>query len=159
MALATRATRMLEQAKVAFTLHQYDYDGEADSIGLAAAAALGVDPACVFKTLMVLADGKPACAIAPSDHEVSMKKAAAALGAKSATMMKPADAERIAGYKVGGISPFGQTRRVGVVLDASASAWEVIYLNGGQRGLQVCLSPDDALRVLGAKLAVITAQP
>ncbi len=158
MALVTRATRMLEQAKAVFTLHRYDYDAEADSIGLAAAAALGVEPACVFKTLMVLADGKPACVIAPSDHEVSMKKAAAALGAKSATMMKPADAERVAGYKVGGISPFGQTRRVAVVLDASASAWQAIYLNGGQRGLQVLVSPGDVLRVLGAKLADITAQ-
>lgn len=157
MSKATRATVMLEQAGVCFSLHSYDYDPDAQSIGLAAAAALGEDPAVVFKTLMVLADGKPACAIAPSDGEVSMKKLAAALGAKAAQMMKPADAERMTGYKIGGISPFGQMRRVPVVIDESALIWDAIYINGGQRGLQVRLVGEDALRVLGAKAADVVA--
>lgn len=157
MSSATRATTVLAQAGVSFSLHSYTYDPDADSIGLAAAAALGEDPALVFKTLMVLADGKPACVIAPSDGEVAMKKLAAALGAKAAQMMKPADAERIAGYKVGGISPFGQTRRVPVVIDDSALVWDAIYINGGQRGLQVRLSGADAARVLGARVAPVTA--
>jgi Cys-tRNA(Pro) deacylase len=108
MAQATRATRMLDAAGVAYVLHAYDYDPSVDSIGQAAAAALGVEAGQVFKTLMVLADGKPACVIAPSDSEVAMKKAAAALGAKHAEMMKPADAERIAGYRIGGISPLAK---------------------------------------------------
>ena len=81
MSSATRATTVLVQAGVSFSLHSYAYDPDADSIGLAAAAALGEDPALVFKTLMVLADGKPACVIAPSDGEVAMNKLAAALGA------------------------------------------------------------------------------
>jgi Cys-tRNA(Pro)/Cys-tRNA(Cys) deacylase len=153
----TRATKALDDAKLAYTLHAYDYDPSADSIGMAAAAALGVTPAQVFKTLMVLADGKPACVIAPSDREVAMKKAAAALGAKSAAMMKPAEAERITGYKVGGISPFGQMRRVAVVMDDSALTHEAIFLNGGQRGLQVRLAPGDAVAALGAKVAGIVA--
>jgi len=157
MSSATRATTVLAQAGVSFSLHSYAYDPDADSIGLAAAAALGEDPALVFKTLMVLADGKPACVIAPSDGEVAMKKLAAALGAKAAQMMKPADAERIAGYKVGGISPFGQTRRVPMVIDDSALVWDAIYINGGQRGLQVRLAGADAVRVLGAKVAPVTA--
>jgi len=106
---------------------------------------------------MVLADGKPACVIAPSDREVAMKKAAAALGAKSAAMMKPAEAERITGYKVGGISPFGQMRRVAVVMDDSAMGQEAIFLNGGQRGLQVRLAPADAAAALGAKVAPVSA--
>ena len=61
---------------------------------------------------MVLVDNKPACVILPSDQEVNLKKLAAALGGKAAQMMKPADAERITGYHVGGISPFGQKKRV-----------------------------------------------
>ncbi|MBB3953313.1 Cys-tRNA(Pro) deacylase [Novosphingobium sediminicola] len=155
MAKATRATQFLDRAGVTFTLHTYDYDPDADSIGQAAAAALSEPAGRVFKTLMVLADGKPACVIAPSDREVAMKKAAAALGVKQAVMMKPADAERITGYKIGGISPFGQTRKVPVVLDASAQEWESIYINGGQRGLQVRLAPDDAISALGARQAEI----
>lgn len=157
MAQSTRATTALAAAGVRFTLHAYAYDAGADSIGAAAAEALGVPAGQVFKTLMILADGKPACAIAPSDGEVAMKRVAAALGVKSAAMMKPADAERITGYKVGGISPFGQMRRVPVVIDESALAWDAIFINGGQRGLQVHLAGADAAQVLGAKIADIGA--
>ena len=157
MALSTRATKMLEQAGVGFDLHAYDYDPSAESIGLAAAAAIGADPGQVFKTLMVLADGKSACVIAPSSGEVSMKKAAAALGAKSAAMMKPADAERLTGYKIGGISPFGQMRKVPVVIDETAILWDAIYINGGQRGLQVRLTGEDARQALDAKFADISS--
>ena len=80
MSRATRATRALEQAGVAFTVHAYDYDPDADKIGIQAAEALGVSPERVFKTLMALVDGKPVCVIVPSDREVSMKKLAAAFG-------------------------------------------------------------------------------
>jgi Cys-tRNA(Pro)/Cys-tRNA(Cys) deacylase len=93
---------MLEQAGIAFTVHSYDYDPDADRIGRQAAESLGEPPERVLKTLMVLVDGKPVCVVVPSDREVSMKKLAAALGGKSAQMMRPADAERISGYKVGG---------------------------------------------------------
>ena len=157
MAQSTRATTALSAAGVPFTLHVYAYDPGADSIGAAAAAALGVAAGQVFKTLMILADGKPACAVAPSDGEVAMKRVAAALGAKAAAMMRPADAERLTGYKVGGISPFGQMRRVPVVLDESALVWDTIFINGGQRGLQVRLSGADAAEVLGATIAEISA--
>jgi Cys-tRNA(Pro)/Cys-tRNA(Cys) deacylase len=154
---ATRATRALAQAGIAFTVHTYEYDPAADSIGLHAASALGEDPARVLKTLMALVDGKPACVIVPSDREVAMKKLAAALGGKAAQMMKPADAERVTGYKVGGISPFGQMRRVPVAIEADALAHDRVYLNGGQRGLQVRLDPRDAARALGAVAAALTA--
>jgi len=157
MAQATRATRALEQAGVAFSVHQYDYDPDVDSIGLAAARALGVGARQEFKTLMVLADGKPACVIAPSDGEVSLKRVAATLGARAAAMMKPADAERISGYKVGGISPFGQARKIPVVLDETALLFDRIYLNGGQRGLQVLLAGSEVARVLGAVVAEVGA--
>ena len=148
---------MLEQAGVAFTTASYDYDPDADHIGLQAAAALGENPQRVLKTLMALVDGKPVCVIVPSDREVSMKKLAAAFGGKSAQMMKPADAERICGYKVGGISPFGQMRRLPVALEETALVHEQVYINGGQRGLQVRLSPADAGRLLAAVVTALVA--
>jgi Cys-tRNA(Pro)/Cys-tRNA(Cys) deacylase len=157
MSKVTRATRMLQQAGVAFTVHSYDYDPDADHIGLQAADALGEPPERVLKTLMALVDGKPACVIVPSDQEVSMKKLAAALGGKSAQMMKPADAERLSGYKVGGISPFGQMRRLPTLIEAAALAHDLVYINGGQRGLQVRLKPQDALAVLEAVAAPVIA--
>jgi Cys-tRNA(Pro)/Cys-tRNA(Cys) deacylase len=159
MAKATRATAALEKAKAAFTVHAYDYDPDADRIGMQAAEALGEPPGRVLKTLMVLCDGKPACAIVPSDAQVAMKKLAAALGGESAEMMKPADAERLTGFKVGGISPFGQMRKVPTAIEATALDQPYVFLNGGQRGLQVRLDPRLAAQVLEAKAAPIIAGP
>jgi Cys-tRNA(Pro)/Cys-tRNA(Cys) deacylase len=158
VAKSTRATALLEKAGVAFTTHAYDYDPDAQRTGLQAAEALGEPPQRVLKTLMALVDGKPVCAIVPSDREVSMKKLASAFGGKSAQMMKPADAERSTGYKVGGISPFGQMRKVPIAIDESALAHDYVFINGGQRGLQVKLDPRDALRVLGANAVALVAQ-
>ncbi|HVW92851.1 MAG TPA: Cys-tRNA(Pro) deacylase [Devosia sp.] len=155
MAKGTPATAALEQAGVPFTLATYDYDPDADRIGLAAAAALGVSPAIVLKTLMAEVDGKPVCVVVPSDHEVSMKKLAAAFGGKSAQMLKPDAAERLTGYKVGGISPFGQRRKVPTAIEETALSNEAVFINGGQRGLQVRLNPADALKALGAKAAAL----
>ena len=157
MSKATRATQTLQKAGIAFTVHAYDYDPDAESIGLQAAEALGEEPSRVLKTLMTLVDSKPACVILPSDREVSMKKLAAALGAKSAQMMKPADAERVSGYKVGGVSAFGQMRPVPVVLEEQAMAHDLVYMNGGQRGLQVRLKPQDAATFLKAVIAPLVA--
>jgi Cys-tRNA(Pro)/Cys-tRNA(Cys) deacylase len=157
MSKATRATQTLEKAGVAFTVHTYEYDPNADHIGLQAAQALGQPPERVLKTLMALVDGKPVCAIVPSDREVAMKKLAAVFGGKSAQMMKPADAERASGYKVGGISPFGQMRKPVAIIEQSSLTAEFVFINGGQRGLQVRLDPRDALRVLEARAASIIA--
>ena len=157
MSKATRATRALEQAGIAFSLHSYDYDPDTDRIGLQAAAALGAPPAEVLKTLMAKLDGKPACVILPSDETVSMKKLAAALGGKSAQMMPPPETERLSGYKVGGISPFGQMRRLPVAIEAAALAHPQVYINGGQRGLQIRLAPSDAAAFLAATVAPLTA--
>ncbi|MCK1757417.1 Cys-tRNA(Pro) deacylase [Bradyrhizobium sp. 137] len=157
MSKATPATRALESAGVAFTLHTYDYDPDAESIGLQAASALGEDPARVLKTLMAVVDGKPVCVIVPSNQEVSMKKLAIAAGGKSAQMMKPPEAERLTGFKVGGISPFGQRKAVRTVLERSALAHDQVYLNGGQRGLQVRVRPADVRDVLTAVVADVIA--
>ena len=148
---------MLKRAGLAFSVHSYDYDPDADSIGLQAAQALGEPPERVLKTLMAAVDGKPVCVIVPSDREVSMKKLAAAFGGKSAQMMKPADAERVTGYKVGGISPFGQKRRAPTAIEASALAHDLVFINAGQRGLQVRLAPQAARDILQAISAPLVA--
>ncbi|WP_426610940.1 Cys-tRNA(Pro) deacylase [Bradyrhizobium sp. McL0616] len=157
MSKITPATRALSAAGMAFTVHTYDYDPDAESIGLQAASALGEDPARVLKTLMALVDGKPVCVIVPSDQEVSMKKLAATVNGKSAQMMKPPEAERVTGFKVGGISPFGQRKPVSTVIEQSALAHDQVYINGGQRGLQVRLKPGDARDALKAVVADVVA--
>ena len=157
MSKTTRATQALDRLGVTFALHHYDYDPDADSIGLQAAEGLGVEPRRVLKTLMAEVDGKPVCAVVPSDAEVSMKKLAGALGGKAANMMRPADAERLTGYHVGGISPFGQKKRVPVAIEVAALGHATVFLNGGQRGLQVELDPNDAVQVLGAIARSLTA--
>ncbi|SCB57848.1 Cys-tRNA(Pro)/Cys-tRNA(Cys) deacylase [Rhizobium aethiopicum] len=157
MSKTTRATQVLSQAGVAFTIHTYDYDPGAERVGLQAAEALGEAPQRVLKTLMAEVDGKAVCVVVPSDREVSMKKLAGAFRGKSANMMKPADAERLTGYHVGGISPFGQRKAVPTAIEETALAEPLVYINGGQRGLQVRLDPKDALKVLKAMGAPLIA--
>jgi Cys-tRNA(Pro)/Cys-tRNA(Cys) deacylase len=157
MSRTTRATQVLEKLGVKFTVRTYEYDPDAESIGLQAAEALGVEPRQVLKTLMAEVDGKPVCVVVPSDSEISMKKLAAAFGGKAAKMMRPADAERLSGYHVGGISPFGQKKRVPVAIEAAALGHTTAFLNGGLRGLQVELDPNDAVKALGAITPSLTA--
>jgi Cys-tRNA(Pro)/Cys-tRNA(Cys) deacylase len=156
MSKTTRATQALSKLGAAFTLHTYDYDPDAESIGLQAAEALGIAPQRMLKTLMAEVDGKPVCVVVPSDKEVSMKKLAAAFRGKSAKMMRPADAERMTGYHVGGISPFGQKKRVPVAMEQAALSENTVYLNGGQRGLQIEIAPEAARAALDAIAATLT---
>ena len=153
MSKTTPATIALSRAGVRFTLASYDYDPDADRVGLQAAEAMGVSPSIVLKTLMAEVDGKPVCVVVPSDEEVNMKKLAAAFGGKSAHMMKPADAERLTGYKVGGISPFGQKKHVPTAVEEVATLEAEVFLNGGQRGLQIRIKPEDLVAALGGKAA------
>jgi Cys-tRNA(Pro)/Cys-tRNA(Cys) deacylase len=158
MSKTTRATQALAKAGVSFTVHTYDYDPNAERIGLQAAEAIGEEPHRVLKTLMAEVDGRAVCVVVPSDREVSMKKLAAAFGGKSAAMMKPANAEKATGYVVGGISPFGQKKTVPTAIEAAAMNEPLVYMNGGQRGLQVRLSPSDAKTVLSAIVASVVAE-
>jgi Cys-tRNA(Pro)/Cys-tRNA(Cys) deacylase len=156
MSKTTRATQALARLGVKFTLHAYDYDSGADRIGLQAAEALGLEPRRMLKTLMAEVDGRPVCVVVPSNREVSMKKLVAAFRGKAANMMRPADAERLTGYHVGGISPFAQKKRVPVAIDQAALSATSVYLNGGQRGLQIELDPHDAVRALDAIVQAVT---
>src|SRR5215203_1393886 len=134
MAKSTPATAQLAKAGIAFTLHEYDYDPNAARIGLQAAEALGIAPERLLKTLMARAGGKAICVLVPSDKEVNLKRLAAAAGAKDAAMLPPAEAERITGYHVGGISPFGQKKSASTFIERVALTHTTILVNGGRRG-------------------------
>lgn len=158
MAKTTRATQALDRAKIAYEVFTYEYDPSAERIGEHAAACLGVPAGQVLKTLMMLVDGRTACVLLPSDRQASLKRVAAAMKGKSAEMMRPADAERVTGYLVGGVSPFGQKRRHPAIVDASAMGYDHVFLNGGGRGVQVRLSPKDLVAGLEALVAEVTAE-
>ena len=157
MAASTPATVLLTKAKVPFTLHPYDHDPRSQAYGEEAAAALDIDPARIFKTLIAAVEGKLACAVVPVAARLDLKAFAAALGGKRAEMADPAAAARATGYVVGGISPLGQRSRLAVVVDVSAESFPTVYVSAGRRGLQVELAPADLVLVSGAVLAPIAA--
>lgn len=153
MAKSTPATVALDKAGIAFTLHEYDYDPNAARIGMQAAEALRVSPDRLLKTLMARAGNATVCILAPSDREVSLKRLAAAAGTKDAAMLPPAEAERITGYHVGGISPLGQRKRAATFIERTALSHRTVLVNGGRRGLQIEIAPADLVRAIEAKAA------
>lgn len=152
--MAAKGTPAVNAAKAAgldFRLMEYEYDPSADAIGLHAAQSLGLDPAVVYKTLIVQLEPKAlACAVIPVAAKLDLKAIAAAARAKKADLADPALAERTTGYSVGGISPLGQRRQLPVFLDASAEGRAEIVVNGGRRGLQIAIAPGDLARALKA---------
>ena len=151
MAKGTPATVALERAGVPFKLHEYDYDPNAARIGMQAADALGVLPSRLLKTLMAKTGAAVVCVLIASDREVSLKKLAAAAGTKDAAMLPAVEAERITGYHVGGISPLGQKKRVRVFIEAGALTHPTVIFNGGRRGLQIEIAPQELVALLDAK--------
>jgi len=158
VATGTPATALLTRHKVPFKLHPYEHDPRAQGYGEEAAAALGIQPAQIFKTLIAAVDGRLACAVVPVAARLDLKAFAAALGGKRAELAEPAAAARATGYVVGGISPIGQKSRLRVVVDASAAEFETVYVSAGKRGLQVELAPADLLAAAGASVARIAAR-
>ena len=157
MSHTTQGTLALDALGITYDLHPYSYDPDAPRVGLQAAEALGLDASETFKTLMMELDGKPVCAVIPSDQEASLKKVAHVLGGKSAQMMKVPDAERLTGYKVGGIGPFGQKRHVPTAFDETIELYDRVYINAGQRGLLLSIAPADAVRAADGKVADLCA--
>lgn len=157
----TPAVEAARRAGIPFEIAQYEHDPKAadshgQGYGLEASAALGVDPARVFKTLVAkLDDGRLAVGIVPVAARLDLKALAAAAGARRAEMADPAEAQRATGYVVGGISPLGQKRRLTTILDASAEAHEAIYVSAGRRGVEIVLAPADLLWLADGRLAEI----
>jgi Cys-tRNA(Pro)/Cys-tRNA(Cys) deacylase len=154
----TPATQALQRAGVPYTAREYPPIEEAEgTYGEAIAALLGVEAERVFKTLVTMVDGSPTVAVVPVSGHLSLKALARARGGKRAEMAAPADAERLTGYVVGGISPFGQRRRVPVVVDRSLLDHATVLVSGGRRGLQVEVAPPALVALLGAQTADLQA--
>jgi Cys-tRNA(Pro)/Cys-tRNA(Cys) deacylase len=163
----TRALDILRQANVRHQAHEYDVGSHRDvrggrppGWGENAAAALGVDPARIHKTLVASVDGRLVVAIVPVASELDLKALAAAIGGRRGVLADPMEAERATGYVLGGISPLGQRRRLPTTLDDAALVWPTILVSAGRRGLQVELEPADLVRLTDATVAPIaTARP
>ena len=160
-AQGTRAIDAARRAGLPHTVHAYGHDERASlkaggrGFALEAVDALGIDPARVFKTIVVACDGKLGLVVVPADSEVDLKAAAEALGGRRAVIADPADAERATGYVLGGISPLGTRRPLPVVVDASATAFPTIHVSAGQRGLEIELAAADLVRVSQGRLVPV----
>ncbi len=155
----TPATVALTAAGVDFATHAYVHEAGTASYGLEAAVALGVESGRVFKTLVASVDGGLTVAVVPVDAQLDLKALAASAGAKRAEMADPAAAERSSGYVRGGISPIGQRKPLPTVVDASALAFDTVYVSGGRRGFDVELAPADLVRLTVATVAEIARRP
>ena len=158
----TPAIVQLDAAGVEFRVHEFEHDGSPRGFGLAAAEALGVQPDRVFKTLLadVTETGgavSQVVGIVPVAAQLSLRDLAAAVGAKRAEMCDPRVAERITGYVVGGISPFGQKRQLRTVIDETCILSDTVFVSGGKRGIDIEIAPDDLVQVLDATIADIAA--
>jgi Cys-tRNA(Pro)/Cys-tRNA(Cys) deacylase len=148
----TPATRAAKAAGIEHAVHEYVHDPAADSYALEAAEALGLDPARVFKTLVVSdggasgGEGLTVC-IVPAGATLDLK----AVG-KRAAMAPTARAERVTGYVAGGISPLGQRRALPTLVDDSATAHRTIFVSAGRRGLELELAPGDLVALTCARV-------
>ena len=155
----TPAMLALNEAGVPFEVATYEHDPDVANFGQEAADALGMSPETVFKTLVVQTDLDQdhglVVAVLPVAHQLSLKRAAVAVGAK-ARMADPADVERVTGYVVGGVSPLGQKRALRTVIDESAEALDRMAVSGGRRGVDLLLDPADLARVAHATFHPLT---
>jgi Cys-tRNA(Pro)/Cys-tRNA(Cys) deacylase len=150
----TPAIAIVERAGAEFTLHAYGHAAGAEPYGPEAAARLGVDPARVFKTLVVALDGALAVACVPVGRQLDLK----ALG-KRAELASSVRAEAATGYVAGGISPLGQRRRLRTYVDSSALAHATVFVSAGRRGLELELDPRDLVRLTGAEVRPLCTPP
>lgn len=147
----TPAIKALEKAGATFKIHEYRHDPTAESYGLEAAEKLGVEASRVFKTLVVMLDTKDyAVGIIPVSAMLGMKQIAKAAGAKKAVMADKQLVERMTGYVLGGVSPFGQKKLLKTFVHASAKNHTSIYVSAGRRGLEVEVAPEVFQTLLGA---------
>ncbi len=141
------------KAGISHAIHEYEHDPGSTEYGNEAAEKLGVDPARIFKTLVVTIDGKMlAVGVVPITGMLSMKLIAKAAGGKKANMADPLEVQRRTGYVLGGVSPLGQKNRLKTFIDASSEAFDTIYVSAGRRGLEIELAPEDLARLTGGQL-------
>lgn len=154
----TPAINMLIDKKLPHQVLKFVHQPGAGSFAMEAAQKLNIDPAQVFKTLVVETDdGRLAVGVVPADRMLNLKQLAKALGCKKAAMADKTKVERTTGYIMGGVSPLGQKKQLPTVLDASSQSFDTILVSGGKRGLEIQISPSSLCQLLNAKVAEIGA--
>lgn len=152
----TPAILLIRNAGISHEVLSYPHDPSAESFGKEAAELLGLDPATVFKTLIVDVDGVGlCCAVVPVHRMLDLKAIADAVGGRKAKMAEQGAAERATGYIVGGISPLAQKKMLPLVLDVSAMEQPTIHVSAGRRGLEIALAPHDLLALTRGQSATI----
>lgn len=150
----TNAIRILETLKIPYEAKAYDDDGEHPlSKGAAnrTAEKLGIDPATVYKTIVMRTDTKELCVFLQSSlHEINLKKARNAAGCKEINPIKPEELLSATGYVRGGCSPLGMKKKLRTFIDSSAMQLEKIHISAGIRGMQLSLAPADLVKACNA---------
>lgn len=149
----TNAMRLLDKAGVPYGVIFYDYDPD-DLSAVKAAAALGVEPSALFKTLVLRGEpgGVFVCMVA-GDDEADLKKAAAASGNKRASMVAVKEIQGLTGYIRGGCTPVGMKKPYPVYIDRACMSKGIIYISAGTRGVQIRIAVDDLIAYTGAVVA------
>lgn len=152
----TNAMRLLKQAGIPFDTSEYEVD-ESDLSGVHAAAALGVEPDCVFKTLVARGvKGAPYVFVIPVAEELDLKKCAMAVGEKKVEMIHVKELLGLTGYIRGGCSPIGMKKKYPTYIDEIATLFEKIYVSAGMRGQQLIVNPEDLRRYTDAIFTDLT---
>lgn len=152
----TNAIRILETLKIPYEAKAYDDDGEHPlSKGAAGRTAekLGIDPASVYKTIVMRTDTKELCVFLQSSlHEINLKKARNAAGCKEISPIKPEELLSATGYVRGGCSPLGMKKKLRTFIDSSAMNLEKIHISAGIRGMQLSIAPADLVKACNATI-------
>ena len=154
--MTTRGITWLNTKRIPHTVIAYDHLEKGAAF---AAQQVGFPIEQTIKTLVVLIDKKAAfLALMPGDRKLSLKKVAAAAGGKKAVMADTATAQRLTGYMVGGISPFGTKKQIPVIMDRSMGRLDEIMINAGRRGVMVKMATNDLQRSLDAAVVDLEQQ-
>ncbi len=152
----TNVLRILDQAGIAYRHYLYDVKDVVPS-GCEVAALLGVDPGCVFKTLVTVGrSGEHYVFVIPVERELNLKKAAKAVGEKSVEMIRSKELLPLTGYIHGGCSPIGMKKPFRTWLDSHVQNVEHMLMSAGRIGHQVELAPADLIRLIGCGTADLT---
>ncbi len=153
----TNAMRELDRAGIAYTYQEFDEADVSRGVGVRIAEQLGEDPDASFKTLVCVSpSGDHVVCCIPVAQEVDLKKAAAAAGEKSLSLMPIKDLESVTGYVRGGCSPVGLKKPFPTFFDETAQLFDAIGISGGRRGLSLTVDPVALAEFLGASFADIT---
>ena len=152
----TPAISELEDAGFAYELLHYEHDPSVGSFGGEAVSKLGLNGEAVFKTLMSeLNTGEFVVCLIPVSSSLNLKAVAKAAGVKKASMADGKVAERRTGYVLGGISPFGQSRRHRTFVEKIALSMDSIYVSAGKRGQEIRIVPAAFSALLDASFVTL----